>query len=153
MYVGGGGHAYRAHVVYFDPDHDVAVLWVPDLPVRPLAFGSAASAGTPGAAIGYPGDGPLTISPARVRGTRPRSGRTSTAAAGWCVRSTRCASRCTRATRAARSSAPTGRVLGVVFAASREDPETGYALTAEQVDGAARAARDEQADVATGRCT
>jgi S1-C subfamily serine protease len=46
-----------------------------------------------------------------------------------------------------------GKVLGVLFAASREDPDTGYALTAEQVDGAARAARDAQADVATGRCT
>ena len=32
-----------------------------------------------------------------------------------------------------------GRVLGVVFAASREDPETGYALTAAQVAAIAAA--------------
>ena len=43
-----------------------------------------------------------------------------------------------------------GKVLGMVFAASREDPDTGYALTAKQVADAAAAGRDEVDDVATG---
>jgi S1-C subfamily serine protease len=153
VYVGGGGHAYRGHVVYFDPDHDIAVLWVPDLPVPALTFGSQAADGAAGAAIGYPGDGPLTISPARVRGT--------VTAVGQDIYSQGRVVRQVYSLRVevhpGNSGGPfvgtDGHVLGMVFAASREDPDTGYALTAKQVDGAASAARDARDDVATGRCT
>jgi S1-C subfamily serine protease len=152
VYVGGGGHAYRAHVVYFDPDHDIAVLWVPDLPLPALSFGPSVPQGTAGAAIGYPGDGPLTISPARVRGTVSAIGQ-DIYGGGRVVRqvySLRVE------VHPGNSGGPfvgtDGQVLGVVFAASREDPDTGYALTAEQVAGAAQAARNAQDDVATGHC-
>ena len=48
---------------------------------------------------------------------------------------------------------PTGKVLGMVFAASREDPDTGYALTAKQVSDAASSGRDEVDDVPPVVCT
>ena len=153
VYVGGGGRGYRAHVVFFDPDHDVAVLWVPDLPLPALSFGSSAPSGTPGAAIGYPGDGPLAISAARVRGT--------VTAIGQDIYNKGRVVRQVYALRVqvhpGNSGGPfvgtDGSVLGVVFAASREDPDTGYALTAHQVADAAQSGRDATVDVATGHCT
>jgi hypothetical protein len=39
-----------------------------------------------------------------------------------------------------------------VFATSVADPETGYALTAQQVQAAARAGAQSLAPVATGSC-
>ncbi|WP_252372852.1 hypothetical protein [Pimelobacter sp. 30-1] len=47
---------------------------------------------------------------------------------------------------------PQGKVAGVVFAASVTDPETGYALTAQQVSASARAGVAADAEVNTGAC-
>ena len=47
---------------------------------------------------------------------------------------------------------PEGAVAGVVFAASSEDPQTGYALTADQVRGAAAVGAAASSTVGTGRC-
>ena len=56
-----------------------------------------------------------------------------------------------RATPAARSSTD-GRVVGMVFAKSLDDPSTGYALTMDEIGPVLR--RGVQADrtVSTGRC-
>jgi S1-C subfamily serine protease len=64
----GTTHAYRAYAVAFDPRNDVAVLRVPGLRARPLR----AVEPRPGAAVaivGYPGNGPLTETPARIGAT------------------------------------------------------------------------------------
>ena len=45
-----------------------------------------------------------------------------------------------------------GKVLGVVFAASISDKDTGYALTAEQVAQAAATGIDSSRPVLTGNC-
>ena len=45
-----------------------------------------------------------------------------------------------------------GRVLGVVFASAIDDPNTGYALTAEQVSKAATAGASARGTVDTGPC-
>jgi hypothetical protein len=47
---------------------------------------------------------------------------------------------------------PDGRVLGVVFASAIDDPETGYALTVEQVAEAASQGSRNQSEVPTGAC-
>src|ERR671935_49459 len=45
-------------VVYFDPAHDLALLSVPDLTVKPLRLaGAAATRGQNAVVIGYPGGG------------------------------------------------------------------------------------------------
>ena len=48
---------------------------------------------------------------------------------------------------------PQGRVVGLVFAASVDDPSTGYALTPDEVRPALDAGRTAEAAVSTGSCT
>jgi S1-C subfamily serine protease len=64
------GGRLPADVVEFDRHNDVAVLRVRDLGLRPLPLVSAKS-GTPVAVLGFPENGPFTVTPARI-------GRTST---------------------------------------------------------------------------
>jgi S1-C subfamily serine protease len=45
-----------------------------------------------------------------------------------------------------------GSVLGVVFASAIDDPDTGYALTAQQVADAARKGDLSNDEVSTGAC-
>ena len=45
-----------------------------------------------------------------------------------------------------------GRVAGVLFAASVTDDETGYALTADQVSGAAEEGRTSETERSTEGC-
>jgi S1-C subfamily serine protease len=54
-----------ARALVFDPHNDVAVLEVPGLDLRPLKLADPRS-GTPAALIGYPANGPLTFTPARI---------------------------------------------------------------------------------------
>jgi S1-C subfamily serine protease len=152
VYVDGTGRGYSARVVAFDPKTDLAVLWVPGLGLSPLACGGPAAAGTDAAVIGYPGDGPLTVVPARVRGTTRAVGQ-DIYGQGRVVRSVYAL----RAqVRPGNSGGPLvgtdGRVLGVIFAASRDDPQTGYALTAVQVSSVAADGRSATKSVATGPC-
>jgi S1-C subfamily serine protease len=153
VYVGGGGRGLHARVVAFDPKIDVAVLWVPGLDLEPLRFASSpAPSGTDSAVIGYPGDGPLTLTPARVRGTTTASGqdiydKDRVVRSIYSLRAE---------VRPGNSGGPlvaaNGTVLGVVFAASREDADTGYALTAAQVASTAHNGSANTDDVSTSTC-
>jgi S1-C subfamily serine protease len=153
VYVDGRGRGLRAQVVEFDPQLDVAVLRVPGLELDPLRFATATVPSTTDAAvIGYPGDGPLRLAAARVR--------TATTAVGQDVygggRVVRQIYSLRAEVRPGNSGGPLvgadGSVLGVVFAASREDPETGYALTSAQVAEVAARGADATDDVWSARC-
>ena len=150
------GGAHSASVVVFDPDEDVAVLRVQGLegdvlPLerRPLERGAA------GATLGYPGDagGSLTAGPAAVRDRITPT--------GYDIYGQRPVRREVYELRArvrqGDSGGPfvlgSGRVAGVVFAASTVDPATGYALTVAQVVDEIERGRRATAGVATGRCT
>jgi S1-C subfamily serine protease len=139
-------------VVVFDPRTDIAVLYVPGLPLRPLGFGTVPDRGGDVVALGYPNDGPLTASAGRVRGIIN--------AAGEDIYGNATVTRQVIAIRAVvrpgNSGGPLvdvgGQVVGVVFAASVDDPETGYALTVQEVAAAAAAGRTRTAAVSTGPC-
>jgi len=61
------GQRWRAHVVHFDSDLDIAVLSVSNLGLEAIPFASNDPvAGDPGVVLGYPGGGDFTTSPARV---------------------------------------------------------------------------------------
>jgi S1-C subfamily serine protease len=147
-----GAAQFRAHVVFYNPNVDVAVLSAPGLQAPALHFGKPAHSGEPAAVLGYPGNGPYDVEPARVRDSQTlRSpniyGQGSVERQTYSVYAL---------VRQGNSGGPLvnrrGRVIGVVFAASLTDTKTGYALTAAQVATAASKGRQSTSSVATGSC-
>lgn len=128
-----GGAQMAGSVVYFDPERDVAVLFVPELRTAPLAFGPA-SRGTKGAVIGYPGGGPEKVSPGIVDGRITAEGRD--------IYNSSLVTRqifvIEAGVRPGNSGGPLvdteGRVLGMVFATSASTPNQAYALTDDEID-------------------
>ncbi|MFF4208214.1 MarP family serine protease [Streptomyces sp. NPDC001796] len=148
--VGGVGPAYAARVVLFDPDRDVAVLYVPDLRAPVLRFDDSAKRGDAAVVAGYPQDGPLTLRAATVANKIQATGQniygTDTVTREiYSVRST---------VLPGNSGGPLlstdGEVYGVVFARSTSDQETGYVLTADEVAGDAQRAVNATTPVDTG---
>jgi S1-C subfamily serine protease len=58
-----------AQAVYFDPTNDIAVLRVSGLDAPALRLVADPKAGTPGAVLGYPENGPYDVEPARLGST------------------------------------------------------------------------------------
>ncbi|SDC21516.1 MarP family serine protease [Streptomyces prasinopilosus] len=148
--VGGVGRAYEARVVLFDPQKDVAVLYVPGLRAPVLRFVDDAERGDSAVVAGYPQDGDLNLQAATVANRVQARGRNIYGDQGvtreiYSIRST---------VRPGNSGGPLlttdGRVFGVVFARSTSDAETGYVLTAAEVAGEAERAADATAPVDTG---
>lgn len=147
------GEAYRARVVYMNTDTDIAVLHVPsNLPGELRIDPDEAPRGTDGAAIGYPGGGPRTISVARVRAR--------TNAIGFDIYSDDKVERdiyVLRATvRRGNSGGPfvdtDGRIRGMIFAASAGNSEESYALTEAEIRRALRRSDGRTSRVRTGKC-
>ncbi|MGZ4144299.1 MAG: MarP family serine protease [Actinomycetota bacterium] len=147
------GEQYPATVVYMDTDTDIAVLRVATLPAATLAVdGSIAPFGSDGAAIGYPGGGPRTISLARVR--------LHTRATGYDIYSQHAVERIIYVLRATvipgNSGGPfvdtQGRVRGMVFAANSNNREEAYALDGSEIERALAAARGKTRQVDTKTC-
>ncbi|HUR12924.1 MAG TPA: MarP family serine protease [Mycobacteriales bacterium] len=147
-----GDREVDSTVVLYDPNRDIAVLDVPDVSARPLVITGRARTGESAIVIGYPQDGPYRADPARVRGIQEAKGPN--------IYDNRTVIREIYALRArvrpGNSGGPLvstqGRVLGVVFAAAADDPQTGYALTAKEVASDAAAGRTATGAVSTGRC-
>lgn len=150
--VRGTGTPFPATVVYLDPDVDVAVLDVPGLRARALPFAGPASRGDPVVVAGFPGGGPLTATAGRIRGRISARG-TDIYGQGQVTREVYSVR---GEIRPGNSGGPLlsadGHVDGVVFAVALDDPQTGYALTAAQVQEAARAGATATAPVPTGSC-
>ena len=100
---------------------------------------------------GFPGGGPFRLVAARVRDTINARGpdiyHETVTREVYTIRSK---------VRSGNSGGPlvdsSGRVLGVIFAAAVDDPNTGYALTAQEVASDAAAAENSVTPVSTGRC-
>lgn len=147
-----GDTTLPASVVYYNADVDVAVLAYDSGDAEVLDFDRSAGAGDGVAVLGYPEDGPYDVQPARIRSEqRLRSpdiyGRGTVIRDVYSLRGL---------IRPGNSGGPIvssrGEVVGVVFAASVNDHDTGYALTAEQVAAAASAGAAAADEVDTGDC-
>ncbi|MDT7707114.1 MAG: hypothetical protein QOG20_2721 [Pseudonocardiales bacterium] len=142
-----------ATVVLYDPEVDVAVLRVPDLEADPLVLNPApASPQDDAIVLGYPLDGPFTVTPARIRQEIKLKG-PDIYDAGEVTRDVYTV----RATVQSGNSGgpmidPQGRVIGVVFGAALDDKETGFVLTVDQVEPAVQAAPGLTREVDTGSC-
>jgi S1-C subfamily serine protease len=144
----------RAKVVVFDPERDVAVLYVPGLHAPLMHFASKpANSGQPAVVLGYPENGPFTARSARVRGESTVRGSDiygtgSVQRSIYSVRSV---------VRSGNSGGPlmayNGRVLGMVFATALDSPDTGFALTDQEIRGRARQGAGKVTAHGTGGCT
>lgn len=142
-----------ASVVFYDPEVDVAILRVPGLRAKPLEFEqSPTKAGDDAIVLGYPLDGPFTVTPARIRQEINLRG-PDIYDSGEVTRDVYTVR---AVVRSGNSGGPlidtAGRVTGVVFGAAVDDPETGFALTVAEVDPAVQAAARLTAAVGTGSC-
>jgi S1-C subfamily serine protease len=139
-----------ATAVYYAPEDDLALLRIDSkLPTLPISSERQVGAGA--AVLGFPENGPYTVTPARIGETRDTISedsygrgpieRTITALGGD--------------VRSGNSGGPLvdghGRVVGVVFAATTAGPAGGFAIPAEQVREAIGHAG--AAEVDTGACT
>jgi S1-C subfamily serine protease len=147
-----GDHTYDAEVVSYDPSADISILEVPDLPSPTLQFDmQEAAEGTDAIVLGYPGGGDFTATPARIRETIELNGpdiyhTTTVTRQVYTIRG---------AVHQGNSGGPLidrdGKVLGVVFGAAVDDADTGFVLTANEVDRQmAKINNTEQ--VGTGTC-
>jgi S1-C subfamily serine protease len=150
--VGGDGRSYAARVVLFDPDRDLAVLYAPDLSSEPLLLDDGGERGVEAVVAGFPGGGSYRLEPARIRDTIDARGpdiyhRTQITREVFSLYAT---------VQPGNSGGPLldldGDVYGVVFAKSLDDPNTGYALTADEAEPIVRAGRDRTQQVDTGEC-
>ena len=151
--VGGVGPQLPARVVLFDPKRDVAVLAVDGLRARPLdmADGDLAKA-TSAVVAGFPRNGSYAAGPARVRSVISAVGEDIYGGPGV----TRQVYSLYAEVEPGNSGGPLlsadGKLAGVVFARSLDDPHTGYALTLGEVSGDIRAGKHATAQVSTGGC-
>jgi S1-C subfamily serine protease len=147
-----GAHV-DARVVLFDPSLDVAVLFAPDLRAVPLTFASNdPDRGTVGAALGYPGGGPLKIVPAAVTGAYSAIGRDSYGQARVEREILELRAQIDRGDSGGPFVLRDGTVGGIVFAEARTDPDVGYALSPTSVHDRIQPAIGRTRPVATGAC-
>lgn len=148
------GRQRDATVVLYDPERDVAVLRVPGLGLRPLAFAARPVDTNDDAIIlGYPEDGPFFAGAARIRDRMEIRGpdiydeRTVTRQVYSVYADVRSGNS------GGPLMAPDGTVLGVIFAAAVDQQQTGFVLTAREVADPARTGRSATAGVDTGDCS
>ncbi len=150
--VEGNGQQLPGRVTVFDSRRDLAVILVPGLGAPALPLGSPLPPGASAAVPGYPLDGPYSVVPARVRSTVAARG-LDIYGRGRVVREIYSLN---TTVQPGNSGGPlvdsAGRLVGVVFAKSLEDPQTGYALTLAEARPVLDEARTATKRVATGAC-
>ncbi|MDT0200533.1 MarP family serine protease [Nocardioides sp. AE5] len=147
-----GDERLDATVVYYNKDLDVAVLQVPGLERPRLDFEESTEDGQSVAILGYPNDGPYDVQPGRIRSDQ-RLRSPDIYGTGTVVRDVYSLRALIRPGNSGGPVVNTaGDVVGVVFAASVTDEETGYALTASAVRSAAAEGLGRTDRVDTGDC-
>ena len=145
------GTVFRAEVVFFDPERDVAVLYAPNFNEPGLELDAPGDRGTQGAVIGYPGGQSERTVAAVVDGQVTAEGRD--------IYNQNLVTRqiyvIQAEVRPGNSGGPLldlqGRVVGMVFATSASDPTQAYALTDDEINPDIRAAESNPSPKDTSR--
>jgi S1-C subfamily serine protease len=146
------GTSYPAQVVYYDPQVDIAVLYVPGLNLSPLRFAGPANAGADAVVAGYPLNHAFTAGAARIGQVQQ--------AEGPDIYQTGTVDRQIYEIRADVKPgnsggpllSPAGDVYGVVFAAAVGAAQTGFALTSAEVQADAKIGASSTIPVSTQGC-
>jgi S1-C subfamily serine protease len=139
-------------VVLYDPERDVAVIYVPGLRARPLAFAPPPNRGDSAIVAGYPLNESFTAVPARIGGEQSANSPD--------IYQAHTVTRDIYAVRAVVRPgnsggpllAPSGEVDGMVFAAAVDLNDTCYALTGGEVASDVSAGRTATVPVSTEGC-
>ena len=151
--VPGSDESLDAKVVLFNPMVDVAILEVPGLKATPLVpAADTARVAADAVELGYPLDGPLTTTPARVRGQIDLSTKD--------IYNSNTVVRDVYTLRAVVQSGnsggplinPDGALYGMIFGTDPDHPDNGYALTIPQIAPMLSSAADLHKAVSTGAC-
>jgi S1-C subfamily serine protease len=148
------GSRRSGNVVYFDPERDLAVVNVPGLTANALSWStSQAESGADAVVVGFPLNGPFKAVSARIRDVsnvpaRDIYDKATVVREVYSIRST---------VQSGNSGGPLlnpdGSLLGVIFAAALDDPETGFALTDSVARPVTTATATATTAVDTGPCT
>jgi S1-C subfamily serine protease len=139
-------------VVLFDPEQDIAVLYVPGLNQPALRLAGTAPFGEKAIVAGYPLDAKFTAVPARVGRAESASGpdiygNAQVVRSLYPIRAV---------VRPGNSGGPliaaSGRVYGMVFAAAVAVPDTGYALTSSQLSSDINKGKNKTSQARNGTC-
>ncbi len=148
------GGRFPAAPVLFDPELDVAVLYVPGLDAPALRFATATPRrGTVAAALGHPLAGPLTVIPAGVTNSYPAEGYDLYGQRTVVRQIVELSAQIQRGDSGGPLVLADGTVGGVVFAEARNSPNVGYALAPGEVSARVAPALGRTAAVGTGPCT
>ena len=121
------GRMAEATPIAFNPRNDVAVLSV-GLDLNPLPMAAGVRRNSTAAVIGYPNDGPLTISPARAGEARSVLADNAYGVGPFERRMVTLRGRVVRGNSGGPMVDTSGTVLGTVFAATTEGPPGGLAV-------------------------
>jgi S1-C subfamily serine protease len=148
------GTVHNTHVIWFDPDVDLAILQVNGLTGKALQIDATdAPSNTPGVVLGYPGGGDFNAQPAAIIDRFTALGRN--------IYGQGATSRDVYSLKAhiipGNSGGPLigtdGNALGIVFATSTTYNDVGYALTGHQVASELSTAEKSNTIYSTGACS
>jgi S1-C subfamily serine protease len=139
--------------VFFDPELDVALLYVPGLDAPALRLATTnPTRGQTGAALGHPGGGPLVVVAAAVTDAYQATGRDLYGTSDVTRSVVELRADIQRGDSGGPLVLSDGSVGGVVFAQSKSDPSVGYALAPTAVTQAIAPALGATRPVGTGDC-
>ena len=146
---------HSASTMLFDPNLDIAVLWVPGLADPPVRMDTGLVArGATGAVLGYPEGGPFAYGAAGVQAVFQATGLNIYGNAQTVRTVYQLSAQIQPGNSGGPLVEPNGVVVGVVFARSTTDAGVGYALATPKVLEDIRAGESEPTSrpVSTGGC-
>jgi hypothetical protein len=147
------GSVFSGRVVAFDAQSDIAVVAVNNLPLSPLKWTRESAVDDLSvAALGFPENGPFTVTPGRIRDELTARGRDIYDAQLVERAIYEVSTRIRPGNSGGPLVSPQGTVYGTVFAASSTDPDIGYALTGAEVADVLDAGVAASERVGTGAC-
>lgn len=151
--VESNGERLNGTVVVYDPERDLAVIYVPGLRAPTMKFVSTRTAtGANAIVLGFPLDGPYNAQSARVRDVSQITG-PDIYDSGDVTREIYTIRALVRSGNSGGPLVtPQGDVLGVIFAAAADDRTTGFAVTAAEAAGTAQLGTERTRGVKTGDC-